>query len=88
MKRLWIYLLLAGIITIISYLAYHYYAPPYQIKTYSTINHDDTLRIAYIGDSWAFMHKDHHCKIAKVLKDGYIILAEKHGCHYSIPPYE
>lgn len=69
MKRLWIYLLLAGIITIISYLAYHYYAPPYQIKTYSTINHDDTLRIAYIGDSWAFMHKDHHCKIAKVLED-------------------
>lgn len=69
MKRLWIYLLLAGIITIISYLAYHYYAPPYQIKAYSTINHDDTLRIAYIGDSWAFMHKDHHCKIAKVLED-------------------
>ena len=30
-------------------------------------HHDDTIRIAYIGDSWAFGHKFHDCKIAEVL---------------------
>jgi lysophospholipase L1-like esterase len=30
---------------------------------------DDTLRIAYIGDSWAFMHREHDCKISTLLKD-------------------
>lgn len=70
MKRLWIYLLLiVCVIAIISYQAYRYYAPPYQRTVYSVLNQDDTLRIAYIGDSWAFMHKDHHCEIAKFIED-------------------
>ena len=30
---------------------------------------EDTLRIAYIGDSWAYWHKDHECQIAQLLED-------------------
>jgi lysophospholipase L1-like esterase len=49
---------------------HRYYSPP-QLKQPYKINAtpDDTLRIAFIGDSWAFMHKDHECKIATILQD-------------------
>ena len=30
---------------------------------------DDTLRIAYIGDSWANMHEKHNCQIPKIISD-------------------
>lgn len=54
----------------IAYSFYLYYAPPkfrqpYQINA----TPDDTLRIAFIGDSWAFMHKDHECMIPQLLQD-------------------
>lgn len=54
----------------LAYSFHRYYAPP-RIKQPYQINAtpDDTLRIAYIGDSWAFMHKDHACKIASILED-------------------
>lgn len=70
-KRLIIPLiLLACIFTIIYYGEYHYYAPPQLRKPYQLTNHnDDTIRIAYIGDSWAFMHKDHKCQIPKLLSN-------------------
>jgi len=29
----------------------------------------DTIQIAYIGDSWAAMHQDDSCKIAKIISD-------------------
>ena len=70
-KRLVISLILLGcVFTIVYYGGYRYYAPPrlrtpYQLSN----NNDDTIRIAYIGDSWAFMHKDHKCKISKLLCD-------------------
>lgn len=39
------------------YEAYIYYAPPQTYKPYTiTKRNDDTLRIAYIGDSWANYH--------------------------------
>ena len=53
----------------IVYGAYHYYAPPHLRDPYQMKKPDDTLRIAYIGDSWAFMHKDHDCQIAHLLED-------------------
>ena len=60
-------LIIAGSIT---YQAYRYYAPPKLRQPYQTgTTSDDTLRIAFIGDSWAFMHKDHDCKIAQMLQD-------------------
>lgn len=30
---------------------------------------DDTLRIAFIGDSWAYLHESHSCQIAQMLSD-------------------
>ena len=70
-KVLYISIFIAVCIIIgLAYNFYRYYAPPcikqpYQINA----TPDDTLRIAYIGDSWAFMHKDHMCKIASILED-------------------
>lgn len=54
----------------LAYGFHRYYAPP-RLKQPYKINTtpDDTLRIAFIGDSWAFMHKDHECKIATILQN-------------------
>lgn len=42
---------------IFGYGCYYYYSPPTEREPYPiTKNHNDTLRIAYIGDSWAFFH--------------------------------
>jgi lysophospholipase L1-like esterase len=30
---------------------------------------NDTVNIAFIGDSWAFLHKDHSCRIAEYLEN-------------------
>jgi len=47
-----------------------YYAPAQQHFPYQTIqHHDDTIRIAYIGDSWAFGHQFHQCKIKELLEN-------------------
>jgi lysophospholipase L1-like esterase len=59
---------------VVGYLAdrlYSYYAPPIEHKPYSIPpkTPDDTLRIAYIGDSWAFMHKEHDCLVPKIIGD-------------------
>lgn len=59
-----ILLLIASILTFLSVIAYRYYAKPELWTAYKTAQHDDdTLRIAYIGDSWAYMHEKHQCKI-------------------------
>jgi lysophospholipase L1-like esterase len=48
----------------------HYYAIAEEIDFYSIEHHhDDTLRIAFIGDSWAFYHQEHLCQISKILSD-------------------
>lgn len=53
-----------------TYQAYRYYAPPKLRQPYQiNATPDDTLRIAFIGDSWAFMHKDHECMIPQLLQD-------------------
>lgn len=39
------------------------------MSPYKLSNDNDTLRIAYIGDSWAFMHNKHQCKIVQILKE-------------------
>jgi len=47
-----------------------YYAPAKERKIYQTTQHsDDTIRIAYIGDSWAFGHRFHQCKIKDILEN-------------------
>lgn len=48
-----------------SYYAFTQQRPPY----HTTLHHDDTIRIAYIGDSWAFGHQFHQCKIKELLEN-------------------
>lgn len=53
-----------------GYRSYHYFSLTKERPVYPTMSHDDdTLRIAYIGDSWAFMHKAHPCQMAVMLQD-------------------
>ena len=45
-----------------------YYAPANQQKGFTTLKHDDdTIRIAYIGDSWADGHKNVDCVIGSLV---------------------
>ena len=68
MKK-FILIILMFISIVCTLIAYHYYTPPHLREPYQMKKPDDTLRIAYIGDSWAFMHKDHDCQIAQLLED-------------------
>lgn len=54
---------------VVVYRAYCYYAPPQVRQPYEVSEPDDTLRIAYIGDSWAFMHNDENCRIIQMLEN-------------------
>ena len=48
----------------------HYYSIAKEIDFYTTEHHyDDTLRIAFIGDSWAYHHQEHTCQICRILSD-------------------
>ena len=72
MKKKLLYTLLLLVTCImagITYAVYQYYAPPRMREPYLMKHQDDTLRIAYIGDSWAFMHKDHDCEMSKFITD-------------------
>lgn len=70
MTRKIVYLLLAIAFIYLMYRAWRYYAPPSLAEPYKIEKqHDDTLRIAYIGDSWAFMHREHECRIASIVGD-------------------
>ena len=73
MKRILILFLLiiVSICGVLSYYAYHYYASPQLRKSFQMSDNQqtDTLRIAYIGDSWAFLHHDHSCLISKMIED-------------------
>lgn len=71
MKKVkYIILIFIGLICmLLAYGAYQYYAPPHPRKPYQMKAVDDTLRIAYIGDSWAFMHKKHDIHLETLLED-------------------
>lgn len=63
-----ILLVLCAICIIYGNRLYHYYSPAKERPVYNTYQHkDDTIRIAYIGDSWAFGHHYHKCEIANTL---------------------
>lgn len=62
-------LIVTCIIAGITYVAYQFYAPPRMREPYLMMHQDDTLRIAYIGDSWAFMHKTHDYDMSKYITD-------------------
>lgn len=72
MKHKWYYILLIVTIFLImgGYGMYYYYAPPKERIPYSiTKNHDDTIRVAYIGDSWAFFHRPYDERITDSLSN-------------------
>ena len=68
-----LYISLFVIITICIILGaklHSYYTPAKEHTIYKTVqHHDDTIRIAYIGDSWAFGHRFHQCKIKSILEN-------------------
>ena len=70
-KVLYLFCFLAICVIIgIAYRFYCYYTPPKLRQPYQiNATQDDTLRIAFIGDSWAFMHRDHECMIPQLLQD-------------------
>lgn len=49
---------------------YNYYVPMGPMEVYQTATYDDdTLRIAYIGDSWAYIHqKEKLCLIPQIIE--------------------
>ena len=70
MRKNVIYLLLVFTVGYIAHKTCVYYAPPSLSEPYKIEKqHDDTLRIAFIGDSWAFMHREHKCRIAGIVGD-------------------
>ena len=73
MKRWYIILLFALFslcCIVIGYAFYNYYTPPTERKAYIIPHHnDDTLRVAYIGDSWAAMHKEYDSILAQIIED-------------------
>ena len=55
-------------LTLFIMFTQHYYSPAKEIKSFKIEHHDDdTIRIAFIGDSWAFFHKHHTCKMDSVI---------------------
>ena len=73
MKKAIFYIIISLAVCILFaflYAAYQYYAPPTERASYQMPRHDDTLRIAYIGDSWAFIHqREHQCLIPGIIED-------------------
>lgn len=65
-----IFLLIGFICFIIAKQIHKYYAAPNQMQPYvfQRFIKNDTVNIAFIGDSWAFLHNGHSCKIADYLE--------------------
>lgn len=60
--------LIAIILVVFGYGMYYYYAPPKEREPYHIAQkHDDTIRVAYIGDSWAFFHQPYDQRISDSL---------------------
>lgn len=72
MKLRWKWIILAIAVLIpVTWSLYQvrtYYAITEEIKPYQIYHHqDDTIRIAFVGDSWAYHHQEHPCKIDSFL---------------------
>ena len=65
-----LFIIITIICIVIGHAIYQYYTPPTEREAYIIpLHHNDTLRIAYIGDSWAAMHKEHECIIERMIED-------------------
>lgn len=69
-RRFYVILGIISVAAFIVYKMFQYYSPPYYRQPFQMNQKtDDTLRIAYIGDSWAYLHKYHKCMIPQLLED-------------------
>lgn len=69
-KLITLFIALITTCAILGFKLNSYYAAAKERPIYKTTQHnDDTIRIAYIGDSWAFGHQFHQCKIEGVLEN-------------------
>lgn len=69
-KKVTLLLTIAIVIACIGYGIYNYYAPPIERKPFIIEKkNDDTIRVAYLGDSWAFFHREHECKIPIIMEE-------------------
>lgn len=61
--------LLALIVAVVCYYSYNPCYRPAEMQTGLCVLHhnDDTIRIAYIGDSWAYNHKNVKCIIDSII---------------------
>lgn len=82
-KRLiFIVLFLTIICILLEKMFFIYYSPAQEREIYHTIQrNDDTLRVAYIGDSWALGHQYHNCIIPQMLTDSiqHPVILESYG---------
>lgn len=68
MKKKYLYIIIVLAVLLGDYMTYNYYAAPKMRQPYKLTSQEDTFRIAYIGDSWAFFHRNHECIIGHMLK--------------------
>lgn len=70
MKKLFglFFCVLIGLICVVVYVVKPYYSPAERQGTIPVrCHHDDTIRVGYIGDSWADRHSSTNCIIAELL---------------------
>ena len=68
MKRLFLFVIIVIILIEVVINNIPYYAPAIQQRGLTILKHyDDTIRIAYIGDSWAEGHKNVTCVIDSII---------------------
>lgn len=59
---------LVAVVATVGLKARHYYGVAAERPVYPCQHHrDDTLRLAIVGDSWAFCHRDHDGSLARLL---------------------
>lgn len=64
-----IFIFIFCILECIAFQVYSFFAPPCLREPYQMKKSEDTLNIAFIGDSWACMHIDQKCIIPNLLED-------------------
>lgn len=72
MKKLrWLFFVIVVLLALTVFCCgYHYYAPPTIQQAYHTKPRtpSDTISVAFIGDSWAYMHRPHDSVIGRMLE--------------------
>lgn len=70
--RRYIVVIIVLLFLVVAFICYYSNCPCYKPAEMQTglnveYHNDDTIRIAYIGDSWAYIHKDMRCDIDSII---------------------